>query len=185
MPYTPSPKQRIRGRSIDLRPAGEDDAAFILRLRLDPALNTHLSATAPELEPQRAWLRGCVADPHQYYFVIEDQQGEAWGTVRLYDLLPAPDSFCWGSWIVRPGAPRKAAIESALLVYEFGFFRLGFGRSHFDVRKANTRVVDFHRRFGARTVGETEQDWLFHLDRADYEAVRLQYAAFLPPPDGG
>lgn len=178
MTYHAAPKERLVGKSIDLRPAAEQDAAFILQLRLDPTLNAHLSATAPDLAPQVDWLRRCAADPDQYYFIIEDKQGQAQGTIRIYDLRP--DSFCWGSWIVQPGAPRKAAIESALLVYEFGFYRLGFDRCHFDVRKQNTRVVDFHQRFGARIIGETADDFLFNILRSDYEATREQYRAFLP-----
>jgi RimJ/RimL family protein N-acetyltransferase len=178
MAYATLPKERIGGRSIDLRPAEADDAEFVLKLRLDPALNTHLSATTPALEPQREWIRRARLDPAQYYFIIEDKQGQPVGTVRIYDLQP--DSFCWGSWILQPGAPRKAAIESALLVYEFAFYRLGFARCHFDVRKQNTRVVDFHQRFGAKIVGETADDHLFHFFKADYEATREQYRAFLP-----
>ena len=178
MAYATLPKERIHGRSIDLRPAQPSDAEFVLKLRLDPALNTHLTATAPALEPQREWIRRAAADPDQYYFIIEDRQGAAVGTVRIYDLRP--DSFCWGSWILQSGAPRKAAIESALLVYEFGFYRLGFGNCHFDVRKQNTRVVEFHRRFGARIVGETPDDHLFQFSKADYEAARAHYLAFLP-----
>jgi RimJ/RimL family protein N-acetyltransferase len=178
MAYASLPKERISGRSIDLRPADMTDAEFVLKLRLDPQLNTHLSATAPAIAPQREWIRRCKDDPAQCYFIIQDKQGQPVGTIRIYDLQP--DSFCWGSWILQPGAPRKAAIESALLVYEFAFYRLGFTRCHFDVRKQNTRVLDFHQRFGAKIVGETADDFFFHFFKADYEATREKYRAFLP-----
>lgn len=171
-------KERVPGKTIDLRPASGEDAAFVLKLRLDESLNTHLSATPPDLAQQAQWIRRSHADPGQHYFIVESKQGEPLGTVRLYDLQP--ESFCWGSWIINPSAPRKTAIESALLVYEFGFHRLGFPRCHFDVRQKNTKVVDFHLRFGARIVGETKQDFLFHFFRADYEAIRERYRAFLP-----
>lgn len=172
-------KALIRGKTINLRNVGVDDAPFILSLRLDPRLNSHLSSTDPSLAAQRAWIERYRAEPgQQYYFIIEDHSGQPHGTVRVYDLQP--QSFCWGSWIVHPQAPRKAAIESALLVYEFGFFELGFAQSHFDVRKQNTRVVDFHRRFGATIERESEQDYFFRFLRSDYERVRPQYLGFLP-----
>jgi RimJ/RimL family protein N-acetyltransferase len=174
---TPHP-ERIVGKSIDLRRVDVPDAAFILQLRLDPALNAHLSATPPDLQAQAAWIAKSRSDPAQFYFIVQDKQGAPQGTIRVYDLRS--DSFCWGSWIIRSGAPRKAAIESALLIYEFGFYTLGFAHCHFDVRKDNARVVDFHKRFGARIVDETAQDYLFKFDRADYEATREQYRAFLP-----
>ncbi|MDB5847819.1 MAG: hypothetical protein JWP29_1571, partial [Rhodoferax sp.] len=73
MAYATLPKERITGRSIDLRPADVGDAEFVLALRLDPALNRHLNATAPAVEPQREWIQRCRADPGQYYFVIENK----------------------------------------------------------------------------------------------------------------
>jgi RimJ/RimL family protein N-acetyltransferase len=168
----------VRGKSIDLRPVDAGDAAFILKLRLDPALNAHLSATVPDLNAQVAWIGQCREDMGQFYFIVQGKDGTPLGTIRVYDLLP--DSFCWGSWIIEPGAPRKTAIESALLIYEFGFYTLGYKQCHFDVRKNNVKVVDFHKRFGAKVVGETEQDFLFRFHLADYEATREQYSAFLP-----
>jgi hypothetical protein len=55
----------------------------------------------------------------EYYFVIESKQHEDLGLVRVYDLQL--NSFCWGSWLIKDGAPQTTAIQSALLVYEFGF----------------------------------------------------------------
>jgi RimJ/RimL family protein N-acetyltransferase len=170
--------ERITGKSIDLRRVRVEDAAFVLKLRMDPGLNAHLSTTPPDLQAQADWIARCRQDPGQFYFIVQSKDGEPQGTIRIYDLQP--DSFCWGSWIIQPGAPRKAAIESALLIYEFGFYALGFKQCHFDVRKDNVKVIDFHKRFGAKVVGETEQDYLFKFHLADYEATREQYRAFLP-----
>ena len=39
-------------------------------------------------------------------------------------------------------------------MYELGFFSLRAEQSHFEVRKANTRVIDFHIRSGAVETGE-------------------------------
>lgn len=171
-------KPILTGKSINLRAVTVGDAAFILRLRLDASLNTHLSATDPDLGKQVAWLEQHPWGQGQYYFIVEDKSAKAVGTVRLYDFQD--DSFCWGSWILLPEAPRKAAVESALLVYEFGFYQLGFLRSHFDVRKKNTRVIDFHQRLGAQIVRESELDYFFIYCRKDYEAIKERYRSFLP-----
>ena len=48
---------RITLGNTVLRLAGEDDAPFILRLRLDAALNRFLSAVEPDLAQQVQWLR--------------------------------------------------------------------------------------------------------------------------------
>jgi len=92
----------------------------------------------------------------QAYFIIEDRAGDPLGCVRIYDARG--DSFCIGSWILRAGAPQRAAIESSLMVYALGIDHLGFRRAHFDVRKRNERVWTFHERCGARRVGETDDD---------------------------
>lgn len=95
------------------------------------------------------------------YFIIEND-GEAIGTVRLYDAKGK--SFCWESWIIKNGSPSHAAIESALMVYTFSTDSLEFTASHFDVRKDNEHVVRFHESFDAKRTGETREDYLFSIN---------------------
>lgn len=172
--------KRLIGRTLVLRNATTDDAAFILSLRTDSRKSQYLSSTVPELERQIAWLDGYASKTDQVYFIIESQAGEKLGTVRLYD--PQGDSFCWGSWIVTDGAPQSAAIESALMVYAFAIDHLGFKQSHFDVRKKNEGVWRFHERFGAQRVGETELDYLYQIDEKAIRAAQSRYKKFLPEP---
>jgi RimJ/RimL family protein N-acetyltransferase len=167
----------IDGKRIRLRDVEVADAGFILSLRLDPELNQHISKTDGDLSKQVAWIERYKAQTTDYYFIIEEKDGTAWGTVRIYDIRG--DSFCWGSWIVRKDAPTFVAMESALLIYEFGFGVLGFAASHFDVRKGNERVVQFHQRFGARITGEDAENFYFQLTREDYAPARKKYAKFL------
>lgn len=53
-------------------------------------------------------------------------------------------------------------MESALLVYQFAL-SLGFKNSHFDVRKENTSVWQFHERFGAERTGEQGEDYIYRI----------------------
>ncbi|CAM3365495.1 N-acetyltransferase domain-containing protein [Bordetella sputigena] len=171
----------IIGKSIRLRLAALDDAGFILDLRLDTSLNEFVSHVAADVEKQAQWLNDYKireASGSEYYFIIEDLSRRPLGTVRIYDYQG--DSFSWGSWMLIPSAPRNAAIESALLIYELAFGELGFNRAHFDVRKGNERVVAFHQRFGAYIVGETESDYFFEYSRKTYKAIRRRYEKFLP-----
>jgi hypothetical protein len=71
-------------------------------------------------------------------------------------------------------------MESALMVYAYATGHLGFTGSHFDVRKGNERVWQFHERFGAKRIGETDLDYLYRLDLAAIQAARLRYGKFLP-----
>ena len=95
----------------------------------------------------------------------------------MYDFRD--DSFCLGSWLVKEDAPKTTAIESALQIYEFGFYTLGFKKSHFDVRKGNDKVIAFHQRFGAKIVDENEKEIFFNFEKSDYEIIKEKYKRYL------
>ena len=104
--------------------------------------------------------------------------GEPIGTVRLYDARQ--NSFCWGSWILKAGSPKHAAIESALMVYAYAVDHLSFQSAHFDVRKDNEGVWLFHERFGARRISETDMNYLYTLDTQSIKASCFRYSKYLP-----
>ena len=159
--------------------ANIEDAEFILSLRENPDLNKFISYVDSNIEKQTQWLvnykkRECIRT--KFYFIIKDINNEDLGTVRLYDFQTG--SFCWGSWVVNPNAPRKTAIESALNVYEFAFNVLGFSQSHFDVRNENLKVIEFHKRMGAKVIKSDSLDTYFVFEKSAYEITRDTYNQF-------
>lgn len=166
----------VSGDTLCFRNASVEDAEFILSLRIDKDKSRYLSATSEDIGDQRRWLELYANSEGQAYFIIE-YGGEPIGTVRLYDARG--DSFCWGSWILKEGRPRQAAMESALMVYAYAIDDLGFASCHFDVRKGNERVLQFHERFGAKRVGETSDDYLYRIDRDTIRDARDRYTNFL------
>ena len=166
-------------KHIKLRLANINDAEFILNLRLDPELNRHVSKVESNLEQQKQWLRSYKKREqkrNEFYFIIESKQGAQFGAVRLYDFKE--DSFCWGSWIIKRCSPNYAAIESALTIYEFAFYELGFYRSHFDVRKGNERVIKFHEHFGAKRISSNAENYYFNFEKTDYEVTKMRYKKY-------
>jgi len=156
----------LESKSIRLRFVEETDAEFILKLRLDQKYNQYLSAVAPSLNSQIDWIRRYKEDQassKQFYFVIERLDGVPCGTVRVYDLKE--DSFCWGSWILNEDKTRYSALESAFLVYKFGFEELGYSKSHFDVMKGNGKVISFHEKMGAIRVAEDDDNLFFEITK--------------------
>jgi len=170
----------IVGDTLVFRDATTSDASFILSLRTDSGKAKHLSVTGPNEDRQISWLLDYASKTDQAYFIIENQVGEPMGTVRLYD--PRGDSFCWGSWILKDGAPQRAAIESALMVYVYATDHLGFCQSHFEVRKGNESVWRFHERFGAERTGETEQDYQYQIVWEKIVSARQRYSKYLSKP---
>lgn len=171
---------KITGKTIALRTAEITDAEFILELRTQSDKTQFLSQVENDLAKQQTWLKAYKLKEQkgeEYYFVIESKTGEPLGLVRVYDLQP--DSFCWGSWLIKDGAPQSTAIESALLIYEFGFGQLGYKNAHFDVRKGNERVIAFHQRFGAVIVNEDELNYYFNYTLEEYLKIKHKYSRFL------
>lgn len=171
-------KPCVRGKSIFFREVSVDDAKFILDLRTNPDKNKFLSTTENDLEKQKAYIHSYLKSDTEYYFIICNWKCNTLGTVRIYDVRE--DSFCWGSWIISKDAPTSVAIESALLVYDFAFYSLHYSKSHFDVRKNNAKVINFHERFGATIVGEDELNYFFEYTREKYLEVRQKYTRYLP-----
>ena len=163
---------KLESKTIRLRLVNEDDADFILKLRLDERYNQFLSAVTPDLNAQREWIRKYKEDEScgvQYYFIIEKLNGGRCGTVRVYDLRE--QSFCWGSWILNEDKSKYSAVESAFLVYKFGFEVLGYSKSHFDVMKGNDKVVSFHKRMGAIQTGEDEKNYYYEINQKAVQAA--------------
>lgn len=171
-------KPYVRGKNIALREIQLSDAEFVVGLRTDQDRNKHLSPTPNDIDRQRNFINTYFESVTDYYFIITDWNHRALGTIRIYDVRG--DSFCWGSWILSKNAPKSAAIESALLIYDFGFFALHYTKSHFDVRKTNHRVVDFHKRFGAHIVRDDNLNFYFEYDRNTYLDTREKYSRYLP-----
>lgn len=163
----------LEARTIRLRLVDISDAAFILKLRQDERYNRFLSQVSDDIDAQVSWIENYKheeAKGSQYYFIIERLDGTPCGTVRIYDLQES--SFSWGSWILNEDKTRYAALESAFLVYKFGFDKFNYKQSHFEVMKGNDGVVSFHKKMGAIEVGQDEVNFYFNIDKAAVEAAR-------------
>uniref|UniRef100_UPI000AFEE5AE GNAT family N-acetyltransferase n=3 Tax=Enterobacterales TaxID=91347 RepID=UPI000AFEE5AE len=134
----------LQSKTVKLRLVNESDASFILSLRLNENYNKFLSSVNNDIEKQKVWIRNYKQKENnneEFYFIIETLDGIPCGTVRIYDIHN--NSFSWGSWILNESKTRTAAIESALLVYIFGFDIKGYSRCHFEVMKGNEKVISF------------------------------------------
>lgn len=177
---TPSIPSRVDGIRLSLRLILLDDAAYIHSLRTDSTYNGHLSTVMGTVEDQRGWIeeyKTREAAGTEYYFVIERKDGMRCGVVRLYDITK--DRFTWGSWILDENKPSKAALESAVLIYRYGFEVLGLDKSVFDVRRDNERTLAFHHRFGAIETDVDKINFYFEYTNEQFVADRLSHISVL------
>ena len=166
----------LKSKTILLRLANESDAEFILSLRTDETYNKYLSKTEDDILKQKKWLADYKIKEklgQEFYFIIQrNSDSLPIGTVRIYDFIGNKDSFSWGSWILNENKTRYAALECALLIYDFAFLKLGFKRCHMDIRKSNLKIIEFHKKFGVKIIGETDIDLLGHYYPDDYLLIR-------------
>jgi RimJ/RimL family protein N-acetyltransferase len=171
---------KIVGKLLDFQTIRVDDAPFVFELRQGSKRTQYLSKIIGTVDIQVEWIKRYKfreTNKQEFYFVILSKTQEKLGLVRLYDFQG--HSFSWGSWLIREDAPSFTAIASALQVYEFAFYTLGFEQSHFEVQKGNDKVKAFHERFGAMIVGENEQEYHFCFAKQSYEKTKLKYKRYV------
>ncbi len=133
---------------------------------------------SPVIDHQVTWLEEYADKIDQVYFIIETIAGVPLGAVRLYDANG--DSFCWGSWALKDGAPHSAAIESALMVYSYATDHLGFRAAHqLNVCKENENMCRFHESFGAERIRETESFYVYQINLEKINAIRSKLKMYL------
>jgi hypothetical protein len=170
--------RKVNGRTLIFRNAEVTDAAFILSIRTDIKKSKFLMPVSPELDHQVAWLEDYADKTDQVYFIVETTAGVPLGAVRLYDA--DGDSFCWGSWVLKDGAPHSAAIESALMVYSYAIDHLGFRAAHqLNVCKGHENMCRFHESFGAERIGETESFYVYQINLEKINAIRSKLKMYL------
>ena len=171
-----------------LRPVTLGDAAFIVGLRSDPLLNRYLHEISPRVEDQVAWLERYFARCDDYYFIVEDaDSGEQHGTIGIYDVEGDASGAQWGRWILKRGS--MAALESAWLICEAGFLKLGLASISSRTLVENPRVVSFHDSFGARRTtvleghflvgGERKSAIEHRIEATDWPALRSRHYSTL------
>jgi RimJ/RimL family protein N-acetyltransferase len=172
-------KPCVLGKNLNFREVREEDAEFIVGLRTDPALNAYLSPVDSYVEKQRAFIRNYQTSLSDYYFIITDKAGGSLGTIRIYDIQE--NSFCWGSWILQPDKkPKGAAIESLLMIFDYGFFGLHYAYARSDARKKNQRSVSLHALFGTTIVREDDLNFYYTYTREQYLIAREAHRYYLP-----
>ena len=115
----------VRGKYINLRIATENDAEFILDLRLNPLLNKYIGQTDPNIEKQRSWLRNSFEKTNEFYFIIESKERNPYGTIAIYNIDYESGVAEWGRWIIKLGSNVFFPVEAMILAFYFDFTILG------------------------------------------------------------
>jgi RimJ/RimL family protein N-acetyltransferase len=137
--------ETIEGKFVVLRPVQPEDARFILSIRIDDKFNKFINKTDNNIEKQMKWLKNQQAAEGDFYFIITNKKGDSIGTISLYNVSGSNAEF--GRWICKGNS--LEALESVILLHDFGFYRLGLSLIFSGTNTLNKQVINFHKNFGA------------------------------------
>ncbi len=155
-----------------LRFVDESDAAFILKLRSNPLLSKHLSATSNILEDQISWINKYKTRERsgtEYYYIYTEGDRRR-GLYRLYSINKV--SFTIGSWLFEPSKEFKTPMIIDLLMGDLGFLHLKKPIMLFDVRKDNKRVIRYHNIKKPLLYNEDNQNNYYLIQAKDWHLSR-------------
>lgn len=159
----------------------EDDAEFITALRADARLGRYIHTGDGDVEAQKTWTRKYKereAAGEDYYFIFETPIGHnRLGTYRIYDIME--QSFTTGSWVFSQNAPLGSSLLALIIIREVAYDLFPEKVNLFDVKKANTSVLEINMSFEPTQVGETEDTLYFRNTREEFERNKQKYIKML------
>ncbi len=165
----------IHKYGIILRLVQEEDAAFILKLRTNSLLNKYISPTSFNISDQINWIRDYKIREltgHEYYYIAEDQNGNMYGTIRIYNF--DEKSFEIGSWLFLPNSPLGMAVKAQFIGFETGFEILNAEFCRLQIRKENKVVLKYMQDFETNLVREDELNYYFTLTKENFYKRRSE-----------
>ena len=158
-------EEELQGKYVNLREITLADAAFVVALRCSSKAK-FLNPTKNDVGLQEQYIENYFKKNDEWYFIVEDKQGKALGTIRIYNV--SGKQFEGGSWLMLESATTFQSLEGEYLLKHYAYYVLGFNKNCFEVRKANKKVVQYHKFCGSRIVGETDIDYLFELTKDEF-----------------
>lgn len=162
----------IKGIFISLRSVEEKDAETILNWRTNENISKYLHKVENDVEKQKKWIREQQNREGDYYFLILDKKNNPVGTIGLYNINYQKAEAEFGRWI---SLSPIFALESCILIYEFGFENLYLNRIISRNVSDNIAVINFHKRFGASYVKDNIKEGEFIF--TEYEILKDNFKA--------
>jgi RimJ/RimL family protein N-acetyltransferase len=166
----------INGLLCSLHFVKEEDAEFIISLRSDPDLIKFLHPIETDIEKQKDWIRQQQQKEGDYYFIVKDLNNEKVGTNALYDVNFEKSQAQGGRTICKNNP--LIALESAILICDFGFYILNLDRLYVRVNVDNIKTANLHKRFGTKPFVCEFTDPLTNIKYHEYQTLKSEWPVF-------
>ena len=153
---------------LDVRLVSEIDVDYILSLRTNKHLTRFIHQTENDREKQIEWIRNYKdreKGGREYYFIYF-LNGKPVGLNRIYNIFEYYGTI--GSWICNPDNETETSLATYILMFDY----IKLDITIFDVRKVNNHVWKLHKMLGAQSVGESDIDYYFTLNKETYKKNR-------------
>lgn len=158
----------INSLGLTVRLVDERDVDYILSLRTNKTLTRFIHQTDNNREGQLEWIRNYKKreiEGREYYFIYL-MDGKPVGLNRIYNIFEYYGTI--GSWICNPDNEVEVSLKTYLLMFDLMFEHIKLDITLFDVRKENKHVWKLHKMLGAISVGESDIDYYFTLNKETY-----------------
>ncbi len=167
----------ISGKFLNLRIANEEDAEFILSLRLDPLLNQFIGKTDPSVEKQKEWLKKKYNNENDFMYLIEDKNSNKLGTIALYDIDLTEKRAEWGRLIVKPNTIFFIPIEATIQLLNFAFNKMQLTELYGGANNLNKSIINFHIGYANVSAVDEIHTW-FTFDQKSLKKIKNKYKNF-------
>lgn len=149
------PSFSIKRYGLDVRLVNEEDASFILNLRLDPIKSKFLGKTDSDIQSQIDWIRNYKvreSNGTDYYFIYYINNRPA-GVNRIYEIKES--TFIHGSWLFANDVPPYCPLAAAVIARQVAFYDLELKREEdtAGIHVENVSVWQFAQLMGEEFTG--------------------------------
>ena len=141
----------IKGKTVQLRSLEEKDAEITFKMRNDSEKNKYLNSPPASVEAQKEYIAKQRQKPDDYYFLIEDLDGNPIGMKGFSDYKPAKHTIESGRFMGFGNQIQN--LEALLLSIDFAFDILGCERIIMTVIENNKNMYSIQQKIGAKETG--------------------------------
>lgn len=159
---------KLESLGLSVRLVDESDVDYILSLRTNKHLTRFIHHTDNDREKQIEWIRNYKereTEGREYYFIYFLNEKPV-GLNRIYNIFEYYGTI--GSWICNPDNEPEVSLATYILMFDLMFDHIKLNITIFDVRKENKHVWKLHKMLGAQSVGESDIDYYFTLNKETY-----------------
>ena len=133
------------------RPVSIDDAEFIVRLRNQKHARGAIHDTSLDVDKQKQWIKDYLERDNEYYWIMEDLNGNPFGTNSFYHYDANKAQMEQGRWVQMAGFDARVSLSREIVMKDFAFYVLELSKVVGDVVSTNKQVLKYNKFIGAKT----------------------------------